>query len=68
MVDLNTYVTCGMCTLECIQVNVLGIGKSLCLLVCALVRWEPATSGSGIPQVDAEVMDRVDAFIEKQKN
>lgn len=34
---------------------------ALCLLVCALVRWEPATSGSGIPQVDAEVMDRVDA-------
>ena len=29
MVDLYTYVTCGMCTLECIQVNVLGVGKSL---------------------------------------
>ena len=26
----------------------------------ALMRWEPATSGSGIPQVDAEVMGRMD--------
>ncbi len=33
----------------------------ICLVVCSLVKWEPATSGSGIPQVDAEVMDRVDA-------
>lgn len=29
-------------------------------VVCRLVLWEPATSGSGIPQVDAEVMDRID--------
>ena len=35
MVDLYTYVACGMCALESVQVNVLGIGKSLCLLVCA---------------------------------
>lgn len=32
----------------------------LMLLVGALVRWEPATTGSGIPQVDAEVVDRLD--------
>ncbi|MBM6817017.1 ClC family H(+)/Cl(-) exchange transporter [Olsenella uli] len=33
------------------------------LLACvsALVTWEPATSGSGIPQIDAEVVDRMDA-------
>ena len=33
------------------------------LLACvsALVAWEPATSGSGIPQIDAEVVDRMDA-------
>ena len=30
------------------------------LVVSALVRWEPATSGSGIPQVDAEVMGSMD--------
>lgn len=30
------------------------------LVVRALMRWEPATSGSGIPQVDAEVMGRMD--------
>lgn len=30
-------------------------------IVAALVRWEPATSGSGIPQIDAEVIDRMDA-------
>ena len=29
-------------------------------VVCRLVLWEPATTGSGIPQVDAEVMDRID--------
>lgn len=29
--------------------------------VSALLRWEPATSGSGIPQVDAEVLGRLDA-------
>ncbi|MDO5119488.1 MAG: ClC family H(+)/Cl(-) exchange transporter [Coriobacteriales bacterium] len=33
---------------------------ALCLVVCFLVRWEPNTAGSGIPQVDAEVMDRLD--------
>lgn len=36
----------------------------LCLLalaVSALVRWEPKTAGSGIPQVDAEVMGALDA-------
>ena len=31
------------------------------LVVSALLRWEPNTSGSGIPQVDAEVLDRLDA-------
>lgn len=33
------------------------------LLACvsALIVWEPATSGSGIPQIDAEVVDRMDA-------
>lgn len=31
------------------------------LVVSALLRWEPTTSGSGIPQVDAEVLDRLDA-------
>ncbi|WP_417118554.1 ClC family H(+)/Cl(-) exchange transporter [Olsenella phocaeensis] len=31
-----------------------------CLVVAALVRWEPYTSGSGIPQTDAEVMGRMD--------
>ena len=31
------------------------------LLVKMLVKWEPATSGSGIPQVDAEVLGRFDA-------
>lgn len=30
------------------------------LVVRALMRWEPVTSGSGIPQVDAEVMGRMD--------
>ena len=30
------------------------------LVVRALMRWEPATSGSGIPQVDAEVIGRMD--------
>ena len=32
----------------------------LLLLVGALMRWEPATVGSGIPQVDAEVIDHLD--------
>lgn len=31
------------------------------LVVRALVTWEPATSGSGIPQVEAEVLGRFDA-------
>ena len=31
------------------------------LVASALLRWEPNTSGSGIPQVDAEVLDRLDA-------
>ena len=33
------------------------------LLACvsALIVWEPATSGSGIPQIGAEVVDRMDA-------
>lgn len=30
-------------------------------VVAALVRWEPTTSGSGIPQVDAEVMGSMEA-------
>ena len=33
----------------------------LCLIVSLLLKWEPATSGSGIPQVDAEVIGRFDA-------
>lgn len=33
----------------------------LLLAVSALVRWEPSTSGSGIPQIDAEVEGRLDA-------
>lgn len=33
----------------------------LLAVVWALMRWEPATSGSGIPQVDAEVLGRYDA-------
>lgn len=33
----------------------------LCLLVGLLVAWEPDTGGSGIPQVDAEVMGRMSA-------
>lgn len=31
------------------------------LLVRRLILWEPATSGSGIPQIDAEVIGRYDA-------
>lgn len=31
------------------------------VVVSALIRWEPDTSGSGIPQVDAEVLGRLDA-------
>ena len=30
-----------------------------CLVVARLVRWEPYTQGSGIPQTDAEVMGRI---------
>lgn len=30
------------------------------LVVSRLIKWEPATAGSGIPQVDAEVMGRMD--------
>ena len=33
----------------------------MAVVVAALVRWEPATSGSGIPQVDAEVMGAMEA-------
>ena len=33
---------------------------AVCLVVGLLVRWEPQSSGSGIPQVDAEVMDLID--------
>lgn len=33
----------------------------MALVVAALVRFEPATSGSGIPQVDAEVMGKLSA-------
>ncbi|WP_077597936.1 ClC family H(+)/Cl(-) exchange transporter [Olsenella urininfantis] len=32
----------------------------LCLAVSWLVRWEPLTQGSGIPQVDLEVMGKLD--------
>ncbi len=31
-----------------------------CVIVAKLVDWEPYTQGSGIPQVDAEVMGRID--------
>lgn len=44
-------------------VGVLGwlfVLAALLALVTWLVRWEPATSGSGIPQVDAEVMGQLD--------
>ena len=34
---------------------------ALAAIVSLLVRWEPKTSGSGIPQVDAEVMGAMDA-------
>ena len=34
---------------------------AMLLVVTLLVRWEPATSGSGIPQVDAEVAGQLDA-------
>ena len=34
---------------------------AMAVVVALLVRWEPATSGSGIPQVDAEVMGAMDA-------
>lgn len=33
---------------------------AICLLVGALMMWEPNTQGSGIPQTDAEVMGRLD--------
>ena len=33
---------------------------AICFVVCKLIIWEPATSGSGIPQVDAEVIGRYD--------
>lgn len=33
---------------------------ALCLVVCRLMIWEPHTQGSGIPQVDAEVMGLLD--------
>lgn len=33
----------------------------MAVVVAALVQWEPATSGSGIPQVDAEVMGAMEA-------
>lgn len=33
----------------------------LCMAVGKLVEWEPDTAGSGIPQVDAEVMGKLDA-------
>ena len=32
----------------------------LCVLTCKLLVWEPYTQGSGIPQVDAEVMGQLD--------
>lgn len=34
---------------------------AMLLVVARLIRWEPSTSGSGIPQIDAEVVDRMDA-------
>ncbi len=34
---------------------------ALAIVVALLVRWEPDTSGSGIPQVDAEVMGKMDS-------
>ena len=33
---------------------------AILLVVARLMSWEPATAGSGIPQVDAEVMGRMD--------
>ncbi|MBP3885592.1 MAG: ClC family H(+)/Cl(-) exchange transporter [Olsenella sp.] len=37
-----------------------AILMALCLIVCRLMIWEPHTQGSGIPQVDAEVMGLID--------
>lgn len=37
-----------------------GVLALLCLVVGLLVMWEPYTGGSGIPQVDAEVMGHID--------
>ena len=34
---------------------------AMLVVVSRLIVWEPATSGSGIPQIDAEVVDRMDA-------
>lgn len=43
------------------RIAMLFVGLVLAAVaVAALVRWEPATSGSGIPQVDAEVMGSMD--------
>ena len=33
---------------------------AILVAVCALMKWEPFTCGSGIPQIDAEVMGRID--------
>ena len=38
-----------------------GVLALLLLLVGTLMKWEPTTTGSGIPQVDAEVIGRMDA-------
>lgn len=37
-----------------------ALAVACCLAVTTLVRWERHTSGSGIPQTDAEVMGRMD--------
>ena len=44
-----------------LMVGWLAVLALILVVVSALLRWEPATSGSGIPQVDAEVEGRYDA-------
>lgn len=48
----------GNIPLMCLWFVFLGL---LMLLVGALMKWEPTTAGSGIPQVDAEVIGHMDA-------
>ena len=40
--------------------GLIALMAACCLVVAKLVSWEPYTQGSGIPQVDAEVMGKLD--------